>query len=92
MVYIILGKTINPMFPLKRKNVMYKLQSEVKEPVVDPVMSNVLEQTSVEELEGQGFAVKTGQGFSVKTGVKGGNVGQPKNEKLRKFVSLKIKR
>lgn len=90
MVYIVLGKYVNPMFPMKKKNVMYKLQSEVIEPKVDPVMSKVLETTSVGDLEGQGFSVKTGQGFSVKMSGSGNQ--QPSNEKLRKFVSLKIKR
>ena len=99
MTVIVLGRITNKMMPHKRKNVMYSLQSDV---VHEEEMKNkVLEpsDTSVEELEGAGFKT-TGAGFKVKTGegfktsgagFKGGSV-QPKNEKLRKFVSLKIKR
>lgn len=47
----------------------------------DPAMTNITKDTTVDDL-----GVYSGQGFSVK----GGSM-KPANEKLRKFISLKIK-
>lgn len=76
-----------------KKNVMYKLQSEVAiEEEPDPIMKNIQESQTVEDLEemkGSGFR---GSGFRSGSGFRGGSMkSQPQNEKLRKFVSLKIR-
>lgn len=61
---------------------------EPEPPKPDPVMENIQQKTNVEDLgeEDMGLSKMFGQGFSVR----GGKV-KPKNDKLRKFVSLNLK-
>lgn len=92
MVYILHPKKWQNSKLLNSKvNVMYKLQSqmpsetEIKEAEIQPAMEELQKNTTVEELQGDQL---TGSGFRASGGTM---KSQPKNEKLRKFVSLKIR-
>ncbi len=56
-------------------------------PPPDPIMINAQEPTTIEDLQGDTKKM-TGEGFRYNSG---GSLSKPKNENLRKFVSLKIK-
>lgn len=90
MVFILHPKQHQHSKSLKRNNIMYKLQSEMpqeaQQPEPDPIMTRIQKDTKIEDLSGEESKM-TGSGFKVV----GGNVKNSKNEKLRKFVSLKIK-
>jgi len=89
MVFIIHPKQFFSSISLIPKaNINYKLQSEfeaqqAQEQQPDPIMTSIQEPTKVSELEGGGFVVK-GAGSSRDSE-------RQQNNKLRKFVSLKIK-
>ena len=91
MVFILHPKQHQLSKSLKRNNIMYKLQSEeAQQPEPDPIMTRIQQDTKIEDLSSGGESKMTGSGFKVV----GGNVRNsknPQNEKLRKFVSLKIK-
>lgn len=93
MVFILHPKQHQHSKSLKRNNIMYKLQSEMpkeaQQPEPDPIMTRIQKDTKIEDLSGEESKM-TGSGFKVV----GGNVKNsknPQNDKLRKFVSLKIK-
>lgn len=66
---------------------------EPVQPQPDPIMENIQKDTAVQDLgmlkddgmSGSGFKVQGGSGFKVQ----GGKM-QPQNERLRKFISLKL--
>ena len=90
MVFILHPKQHQHSKSLKRNNIMYKLQSEeAQQPEPDPIMTRIQKDTKIEDLSSEEGKM-TGSGFKVV----GGNVKNsknPQNEKLREFVSLKIK-
>ena len=90
MVFILHPKQHQHSKSLKRNNIMYKLQSEKpQQPEPDPIMTRIQKDTKIEDLSSEENKM-TGSGFKVV----GGNVKNsknPQNDKLRKFVSLKIK-
>lgn len=64
-----------------------QLSAEQAQPQPDPIMTNIQEDTSVQQLEGNRDSM-TGEGFKVVGGKMKSN--HKNNEKFRRFINLKI--
>ena len=93
MVFILHPKHFqNSKLLFKKNNIMYKLQSEMsndsEEIQPDPIMTRIQQDTRVEDITNK--ESMTGSGFKV-IGENLNHSKKSQNDKLRKFVSLKIK-